>query len=469
MLRRTLILLVASSIAAFSAESDWTQFRGPNGSGVDRATGYPVEFSPTRNVAWKIAIPYGQSSPVIAGGRIYLTASEPGHLLTLSFDAKTGKEVWRRSIDRAQFAKTYKANDPASSTPAADSNGVIVFFSDFGLAAYAPDGKQQWTLPLGPFKNFYGMSASPILTGDMVILICDQQSKSFLIALDRKTGQQRWKTERATAPEAWTTPMVFQPSTGPAQLIVLGSTRVDGYYLSTGESRWWMPLGSQGAIGTPVVKGNTVFVSTLGTGEPWMPTFESQLKTLDKDHDGRLSRAEFEIDKDLGEHFNWIDADGDNFLTAMEWNHAREMGNGESGAIAIRADTAQGKLDPKAVLWRFKKNLPFIPAPLVYGDVFYMVRDGGIITALDPASGKVFKEGRNREALGEYYASPVAADGKLYLVNVEGKVTVLKAGGDWQVLATNNLNEEVHATPALSGGRIYVRTHGQLYCFGTSR
>lgn len=115
------------------------------------------------------------------------------------------------------------------------------------------------------------------------------------------------------------------------------------------------------------------------------------------------------------------------------------------------------------------KNLPYIPAPVVYDGVYYTVRDGGIITALDPATGRLLKEGRSREALGEYYASPVAADGKLFLSSGEGKMTVLKAGPEWEVLRVNDLGEEVHATPALSGGRIYVRTHGSLYCFGVPR
>ncbi len=462
---------VAACLTAHAGDPPhWGQFRGPNGSGVGSATGYPVEFSPTRNVVWKSAIPYGQSSPVIAGTRLYLTASEPGRLLTLCFDTATGKELWRRAIPRDQFTKTYKANDPASPTPMADANGVVVFFPDFGLAAYdAETGKERWTLPLGPFRNFYGMASSPVLAGEMVILVCDQKPGSFLLAVDRKTGKQRWKTDRIGPVEGWANPMVFQPSKGPAQLIVLGSTRIDGYYLQTGESRWWMPVGSAGGLGTPVTLGDTVFVSTNGTGEPFMPTFESQLATLDKDRDGRLSRAEFEGDKELGEHFGWIDADGDNFITAKEWNEARSMGSGEFGAIAIRADKAEGKMDPKSVTWRFRKNLPFIPAPLVYQDVFYMVRDGGVITSLEPSTGRLLKEGRNRESLGEYFASPVAADGKVYFANGEGKITVLKAGAQWEVLATNDLADEVHATPALHDGRIFVRTRGVLYCFGASK
>ena len=213
---RIVSTLTFAALAAFAGDSQWGQFRGANGSGVDTASGYPVEFSPAKNVVWKTAVPYGQSSPVVADGRVYVTASEPGRLLTICLDAKTGKELWRRAIQRAQFTKTYKANDPASPTPVADANGVVAFFPDFGLAAYGTDGKDRWTLPLGPFKNVYGMGASPILAGDMLIMQCDQQQKSFLIAVDRKTGVQRWKTERAGAPE------------GVFQTLLVGSASVAG-------------------------------------------------------------------------------------------------------------------------------------------------------------------------------------------------------------------------------------------------
>jgi outer membrane protein assembly factor BamB len=401
----------------------------------------------------------------VVGGHVYLTASENNKLVTICLNARTGRELWRKEVPRPRTHKIYAANDPASPTPAADESGVIVFFPDFGLAAYTPEGKERWTVPLGPFKNFYGMAASPIVVGDLLVLVCDQQSGSFILAVDRKSGQQRWKTERAGATVGWATPMVFRPPTGAAQLIVLGTTRLDSYTLETGEPRWWMPLGSMGGVGTPVSSGDLVLVSTLSTNDPWMPAFEDVLKTYDKDHDGRLSLEEFKGDKDLGEHFGWIDADSDNFITAAEWNEARSAGIGEYGAVALRPADLRGKVEPSTALWRFKKNLPFIPAPLVYQGVFYMVKDGGIITSLDPATGRTLKEGRTREALGEYYASPVAADNKVYLASGEGKISVLKSGGDWQVLGVNDMGEEVHATPALSEGRIYVRTRSAIYCF----
>lgn len=453
-------------IAAGRAYAQWPQFRGPNGSGVDSAAGYPVEFSPTKNVAWKTAVPYGQSSPVVVGGHVYVTASDSNTLLTICLDAKTGRELWRREIRRERAATIFHVNDPASPTPAADDNGVVVFFAEFGLAVYAPDGTDRWTMPLGPFKNFYGMAASPIIAGDAVIMLCDQQTGGFVLALDRKTGRQRWKTDRAGADIGWATPMVFRPTAGAAQLIVLGSTRLDGYTLETGAPRWWMPVASGGALGTAVSSGDTLLVTTAGSTEPTMPTFAAVLQQYDKNHDGRLSHEEFKDDKDLGEHFGWIDSNSDGVVTAEEWNVARGLGIGEFGAIAIHPANASGRLDPATVSWRFKKNLPYIPAPLVYQGVFYLVKDGGIITSLDPATGTALKQGRSLEALGEYYASPVAADNKIFLVSVEGKITVLKAGAQWDVLQVNDLGEEIHATPALAGGRIYVRTRSAVYCFG---
>ena len=268
-----------------------------------------------------------------------------------------------------------------------------------------------------------------------------------------KDGPRRWCSDP-------------QPEARDIELVVLGSTRLEAYARETGEPRWWMPLGSSGSMGTPVVSGDTLFVSTLGSTEPSLPAFDSYLQKLDTNKDRRLSAREFSVDKEMGEHFGWIDADGDDFITEKEWNTTRDLAVGDYGTIAVRPAGARGKLDPAAVLWRFQKNLPYIPAPLMYQDVLYLVKTGGIITSVDPATGRPLKEGRSRDALGEYYASPVAADGKVYLANVEGKITVLKASAQWEVLGVNDVGDEIHSTPALSGGRLYVRTRASIYCFG---
>jgi outer membrane protein assembly factor BamB len=450
-------------------DAQWARFRGPNGSGVDSSVGYPVEFSPTRNMAWKTSVPYGQSSPVVVGTRLYGTASEGDRLITFCLDTRTGRELWRREVRRERPQVAYKANDPASPTPAADEKGVVAFFPEFGLVSYDNNGKARWTFPLGPFKNFYGMAGSPIIDRSTVVLVCDQQEGSFAIALDRSTGRLRWKAERPGISIGWSTPMVFRPDAAHADLIVLGTTRLDAYDLASGAQRWWLPLASGGALGTPLAHGDTLMISTLGSNEPWMPTFAAALSQYDKDKDERLSLQEFRSDPDMGEHFGWIDENDDKFIVAQEWNTARSLGVGEWGAIAVHPGNARGKLEPGAIRWRLQKNIPYIPTPLLYQGVYYMVKTGGIITSLDPATGRILKEGRSPGALGDYYASPVAADGKVFLANTEGKITVLKAGAEWEVLAVNEIDDEVKATPALSDGRVYVRTRGALYCFSTSR
>ena len=456
-------------VMAGPIDAQWSRFRGPNGSGVDLSVGYPVEFSPTKNVGWKVSVPYAQSSPVVVGTRLYGTASEGDRLITFCLDARTGRELWRREVRRDRVQVAYKANDPASPTPAADENGVVSFFAEFGLVSYSNDGAVRWTYRLGPFKNFYGMAGSPIIDGAMVLLVCDQQSASFVIALDRSNGRLRWKTERPRMTLGWSTPMVFRPDATRADLIVLGTTRLDAYDLSSGAQRWWMPLASSGALGTPVAHGDTLVVSTLGSNEPELITFAAALAKYDKDKDGRLSMEEFRVDPDYGEHFGWIDENDDKFIVAEEWNTARSLGLGEWGAIAVRPGNAKGQLESAAVRWRLQKNIPYIPTPLLYQGVYYMVKTGGIITSLDPMTGRILKVGRSPNALGEYYASPVAADGKVFLANTDGKISVLKAGAEWEVLAVNDINDEVSATPALSDGRLYVRTRGALYCFTIPR
>jgi outer membrane protein assembly factor BamB len=461
------LLLLIVSVGRVDAQ--WAQFRGPNGSGIDSSTGYPVEFSPTKNLAWKASVPFGQSSPVVVGTRLFITASEGDRLITICLDARSGRDMWRREVRRERAQTIFKANDPASPTPAADESGVVAFFPEFGLVSYANDGQVRWTSRLGPFKNFYGMAGSPIIAGGAVVLVCDQQPGAFVIALDRSTGRVRWKTERPGMPIGWSTPIVFRPDATRAELIVLGSTRLDAYDLASGAQRWWLPVGSSGSMGTPLAEGDTLMISTEGSNEPYLPVFASVLTQYDKDKDGRLSLAEFRGDPNLGEHFGWIDENDDKFIVEQEWNAVRAYGIGEWGAIAVRPGNARGQLEPGAIRWRFQKNIPYIPAPLLYQGVYYMVKTGGIVTSLDPATGRLLKEGRSSGALGEYHASPVAADGKVFLANTEGKIAVLKAGAQWEVIAVNDLGDEIHATPALSEGRIFVRTRGAVYCFSAAK
>lgn len=461
--RRSTSPPAASSAISVKGTNDWLMFRGPNGTGVADGPTLPAQFGATKNLAWKASVPFGRSSPVVTADRVFLTASEGDKLVTLALDRKTGKMLWRRDVVRARHMPIYKANDAASPTPVSDGKNVIVFFAEVGLISYGPDGSERWRVPLGPFSSFYGMAGSPVLAGNTLVLVADQRANSFILAVDARNGKVLWKKDR-TNYEGFSTPVVYTPKNAPAQLVVLGSNTLDAYSLDKGERLWWVTKVGTYPKGVPALSGDMVYVNGEGADAPFLPAYDDSLKKYDKDNNQRIQPEEMKSDP-FEEHFGWIDANSDGYIDRAEYDFVR-TGTSTSGhgITAIRLG-GSGDLTPTNVVWRLKKSYPNIPAPLVYRDVMYLMKEGGIVTSLNPATGEVLKMGRTPEALEEYYASPVAADGKIFMVSASCKVTVLKAGAQWEVLATNDLDEECWATPAIAGNSLIIRTRGALYSF----
>ncbi|MCM2257705.1 MAG: PQQ-binding-like beta-propeller repeat protein [Vicinamibacteria bacterium] len=445
---------------------EWPRFRGPHGAGVAEGAALPVLFGPTKNLVWRVEVPAGKSSPIVGGDRIFLTALDGDRLATLAFDLKTGAPAWRRDLARTHAHEVFVGNDSATPTPATDGESLFVFFPDFGLVAFDLDGKERWRLPLGPFDSFYGLSASPVVHGDTVALVCDQRKGSFALAVDKRSGQVRWRVARPNAvTEAYATPVVYTPASGAPQLLVAGARRNDSYDLGTGRNLWW--VGKQGIspAGSPVVFGDTLISVATGGETPEYPPFDEPLGRLDTDKDGHLSRDEAASDAEGRDHFGWMDADGDGRVTRAEWDARRDESVAEAGVVAT-AIGGEGDRTASNLRWRYKKSFSYLITPLVYRDTLYLVKGGGIVTTLDPRTGAVLKTGRTPEAIGSYYASPVAGDGKVYLLSEAGQVTVLKADPQWEILAVNALAEKAEATPAIAGGRLYIRTEKALYSFG---
>ena len=225
-----LYIFVLALTAAFAAsDTDWSRFRGPNGSGVSETKGLPTEFGPDKNVIWKVDLPQGYSSPIVHGDRIYLTAQRDESLLTLAVDRSTGKILWERAAPRDRRERLDKRNRPAAASAATDGTTVTVFFGDYGLITYDVNGKELWKQPLGPFNNVYGMGASPILVGNKVILVCDQSTNSYIAAWDKKTGKKLWQTPRTEAKSGHSTPILWTPRGGRTQVIVPGSFLLSAY------------------------------------------------------------------------------------------------------------------------------------------------------------------------------------------------------------------------------------------------
>jgi outer membrane protein assembly factor BamB len=463
---RKLILLPLLMATAFSA--DWTRFRGPNGSGVAESGPLPREIGADKNVVWKTTIPMGKSSPVVTSNRIFLTGHENGKLFTFAVDRKTGKMLWRVEAPGHRDEKRNKLNDPASPTAVSDGSNVYVFFAGFGLVSYTGDGKERWKLALGPFTNFHGMGASPVLGGGKVLMICDQDIDAFLIAVDQNSGKPVWKVQRPDMVHSFSTPVVHEIAPGRAELIVPGSYQMNSYDVATGKELWKVRGLTYQVKSVPVIGGDTLYFNGWAPGgEPSermeLPPFLQMIKDHDKDSDGKLSKAEVPKNWHPGT-WDMQDLNKDGLLDGKDWEYYRMRRTSSNSAMAIKLG-GSGDVTNSHVRWRYEKSLPDVPGVLLYRNVLYLIRNGGILQTLDPATGNMLKQGRLPHALDEYYASPVAGDGKVYLISRNGNVSVLEAGGEWGITATGEFNEEVFATPAIADGHMWVRTTTALYDF----
>jgi outer membrane protein assembly factor BamB len=481
---KTITLLVAILLVSpvvIGASDEWSQFRGPNGTGVSATTGLPTEFGPTKNVIWKTELPAGHSSPVLTRDRIFVTAHDKEKLYVIALDRQTGKILWQREVPRAHAGRLQNVNGPASPSPVTDGTNVYVFFQDFGMLSYDAAGKERWKLPLGPFNMFYGFGASPILVDDKVILPVDQDNPtSYLIAVDKNTGKLRWKVDRPVVISGYSTPIVYQPKRGPKQIIIPESFQLSAYSVADGKRVWW--VRGLACEMKSIASHDDEYLYINGWGFPQnqpgqqVPTisFEEGLAAYDKDKDRMITKAEIsgaggttQMDKLLVAAFEAFDMNRDEKLNDKDWEVFRAMMASENGLLAIKMG-GQGDQTAKAIRWRYTKPVPQVPSTLLYQSVLYMINDSGILISFDPTTGNVIKQGRLHGAIDKYFSSPVAADDKVFLIGQGGQVSVLKAGGEWEVLAVNELDDECYATPAIADGRIYIRTRSALYAFGKS-
>jgi outer membrane protein assembly factor BamB len=405
----------------------WPQFRGPNSSGI--GTGKPpIQFGPDDKVLWKVAVGPGVSSPVVWNGRVFLTELDPARkeLATLGIDQRTGKILWRRTVAPETIEKVHAISSPAGSTPVTDGERLYVYFGSYGLIAYDRDGKTLWERRFPNPENPYGAVASPIVAGDWLI-VNHQGKEASLLALDRRDGRTVWKTDRSMLQYGWSTPVHWRHD-GVDEILVLGgdfkpNQRLMAYNLADGAERWWIgglpPCGKS----TPVI----------GDGLVYFAAPDIILETaFEKNNPERAAQI---------------------------------YSNNSSRVTAVRPG-GKGEVNQTHIAWSEAKGVPGVPSPLFYEGRLYTFLNGGIVYGRLARTGAVLFSGR-LGALGYYYASPVAADQKIYIASEEGVVIVLGAGDELNVLARNKLDGAILATPAIVDGKIYVRTESHLYAFGS--
>ncbi len=446
---------------------DWPRFRGRMGSGVASATGAPADLSLEGTLLWRVPVPRGKSSPVLSGSRIFLTASRGEERLVVCLDQATGKMVWERSIRRRHSQTMNRLNDPAAPTPAIDEDGVYAFFPDSGLVSFDSAGRQRWHVPLGPFASVHGIGSSPIVASGLVVLAIEQQSGgSRLTAWDTKRGSLRWRKELAeVGQQGYGTPFVYAAEVRTPQIIYSRPGEIGGWSLISGDAVWRIRGTGTQTYSSPAVGEGMLFAAADGdTLDGAMQAWEKFLQKANRTRERSLRVKEDWPDDTLARADRTFGND-DGLLDEDEWRFL-SRNNKPRSLTAVRLG-GQGDVTDTHVVWQTSRAVPTVSSPLYLNNVLFYVRDGGILTAMDARSGKILKEARLEGAAEKFYASPVAADNKIYLATEQGKLIVTRAVPDWQLLSVQDLGEEVYATPAIGGdGRIYVRTSEALYCFG---
>jgi outer membrane protein assembly factor BamB len=471
-----LLLPVAAARAAAPAadtrpDSNWPMFRGPNAAGTASGARPPTTFGPAENLLWSTAVPSAPSSPCVWGDRVFLTTFAEGRLETWAIDATSGRKEWS-AVAPAEALEEYHGSEgsPAASTPATDGRRVVSYFGSSGLIAYDFAGKELWRrpLPVARTAGNFGSGTSPLIAGGRVILNRDLLTGSTLLAFELETGKPAWEAPRPEAPTSYSTPVLWQRE-GATEVVIAGSLTMKAYDPATGSERWRVLGLPSYTCSTPVLGDGLLFFAgwAPGKADAPMPTWASMAEKQDKNGDGFIAIEEF---ADGPVWFKAQDIDGDGRLEKEDWDAILGlMKRGENVALAVRPG-GSGDVTATHVAWKYTRGLPYVPCPLYYDGRVYLIRDGGMLTCLDAKTGEaIYAQERVRDAAGGYYASPVAADGRIFVASLAGKVTVLRAGGKApEILHQTDFAERISATPALAGNRLYLRTPTRLMAFGSA-
>ena len=456
-------LVATVSVAA----ANWPQFRGENGSSLGTGTP-PIVFGPGTNAAWSVSTPIGNSSPVIWGDRLFLTGVTDGRLTTICY-SHSGTKLWEKSTAASKALEpSHRLATPAAPTPATDGERVYVYFGSYGILAYDFAGKEVWHKELPPPVVEFGTSPSPIVVGDLVILARDQDEGSHLLALDRKTGETVWKKERPEFRRSFATPYVWRHDQI-EELIVPGSIQLTSYNPTNGVENWRVSGTSRVATSTPAAGDGLLFNSSWNVGgdadsRVSMESFAEFAKAHDTNADGKLVPDEMP-DGPVKQRFSQMDLNKDGFVTETEWEEMRRLfAQAGNSVLAIRPG-GHGDITKTHVAWKSTRSLPYVSSPLYYDGHLYTMKNGGLASCYNPATGKPFYQDERVGIGADFYCSAVGAAGRVYIAGQNGTVLVMEAGDQFHVLARNEIGEEVFATPAIVDGTIYLRSATHLWAF----
>jgi len=463
-------LSVGGMVTLAADDSWWPQFRGPNSAGVATSATPPVQFGPGTNQLWKVAVPSGSSSPCIWDDRILLTTFDDGKLWTLCLQRSDGALLWKRDAKAEQLEEFHPTEgSPAASTPATDGERVVSYFGSCGLICHDLEGKELWRYKMPPAitSGSFGSGGSPFIAKGRVFVNRDQASDSSLLAVDLQTGNKAWQTARPDVQQSFGTPIHWN-NKGADEIVMSGALKLKGYDLETGEERWSLGGMPSFTCTTPVLGEGMLYFAGWSPSktEDGIPTFAQLAEGADANKDGIIT---FDESKAAGSDawFKSMDANANGELTAEDIElMLAAIARGRNVLLAVKAG-GKGELGDANVAWTQERGLPYVPSPLYYKGRVYLIKDGGMFSSFNAKTGEAHFQQERLGTRGSYYASPVAANGNIYLASLEGVVTVLEAGGEEpEILHQVDFEERIAGSPALSDRHLYLRTARSLYAFG---
>jgi outer membrane protein assembly factor BamB len=421
MIRGSLLTFAAAGLAVFtlagasppgsvpSADRFWPQWRGPLGTGEAPKANPPLEWSEAKNVRWKVQIPgRGKSSPIVWGDLVFVTTAVPAgrnsqEFVVLALARADGQVRWRKTVrSLVPHEGTHQDGTFASASALTDGERLYAFFGSRGLYALDLSGRVLWEKDLGRMTTRlgFGEGASPALFANTLVVNWDHEGKDFIVALEAKTGQERWRNDRRDEPTTWATPLVVVHE-GKPQVVTSGTNRVRSYDLETGKLLWEADGLTDNVIPSPVAAGGMVYLTSGFRG---------------------------------------------------------------NALLAVRLAGARGDISgTPAAAWRYDRDTPYVPSPLLYRDGLYFLKsNSAVLTRLDARTGQA-SYAQRLAGMSNVYASPVAAGGRVYVAGRDGVTDVLEAGPRLKVLATNVLADGFDASPAVVDGEIYLRGQQHLY------
>ncbi len=464
---------IVALVALFPEKSEaeeWPQFRGRNATGVStESRNLPVKFSFEQNVLWSVELGEGVASPIVSNGRVVETAMVGKEKFAVfCFDAATGKKIWRREFQTGKIGEIIPPNVPASSTPVSDGTRVYVHFSTLGLMAFdLSDGKTVWTkeIPEPFYLMGWGSAQSPIIYKNMLIYSQDDDLAPFIMAVDKLTGELLWKTDRPDMLAGYSTP-VLCTANGRTDVVLAGTGKWKGYDPQTGKERWTCNTLLRTIMTTPVVVGDKMYLSVQSYGDTARVLKFALLQWKDTNQDGKLDMTE--LDPAFAGKFKKGDKNNDGFLVDDEIDAAFQSPDnmvGGGNIIQCIRGGGTGDVTKTHVIWNLNNKAPSnISSPVIADGRLFLVKKGGISASFDAQTGETIWMRKRIRNFGNYYASPVVGDGKIYVTGENGFIVVVKQGPKLEVLAKNDMRESCIATPAIADGRLYIRTLSKLYC-----